>query len=161
MSTLCRIARRVMRIEHILTWCLDWDRPPQGLIDLLADARHWCDRHGESFAALDRRAYQHYLTDIHTERSHAMPNLTDPSPLVLVTVRGGVAVDVTATLPLQVVIEDWDCPDLATGEAPYRHIYFSADLLPARKVTQYRCLIDPTDSESTPYADTQDQGGRP
>lgn len=26
------------------------------LTELLADARHWCNRHGESFAELDRRA---------------------------------------------------------------------------------------------------------
>ena len=71
MSTLSRIDRRVMRLEHVLTWCKDWDGPSQGLIALLADARHWCDRHGESFAALDRQAYQHYLTDMNQpERSH-------------------------------------------------------------------------------------------
>jgi hypothetical protein len=39
------------------------------LIDFLADARHWCDRSGEDYAALDRLAYDHYLTEIHEERS--------------------------------------------------------------------------------------------
>jgi hypothetical protein len=38
------------------------------LTDLLADARHWCDRHGEDYAALDRRAYDHYLTEVYDER---------------------------------------------------------------------------------------------
>jgi len=37
------------------------------LIDLLADARHWCDRNGASYADLDRMAYQHYLTEIAEE----------------------------------------------------------------------------------------------
>lgn len=34
------------------------------LIDLLADARHWCDRNGYSFAELDRVAYQHYCAEV-------------------------------------------------------------------------------------------------
>jgi hypothetical protein len=38
------------------------------LVDFLADARHWCDRHGEDFAGLDRQAYQHYLAELHEEK---------------------------------------------------------------------------------------------
>ena len=34
------------------------------LIDFLADARHWCDRHGHCFAKLDRIAYQHYAAEL-------------------------------------------------------------------------------------------------
>jgi hypothetical protein len=34
------------------------------LIDFLVDARHWCDRHGESFAALDKRAHQYYAAEL-------------------------------------------------------------------------------------------------
>lgn len=34
------------------------------LVDFLTDARHWCDRHGESYAELDRRAYRHYLEEL-------------------------------------------------------------------------------------------------
>lgn len=34
------------------------------LIDLLADARHWCDGQDLSFADLDRQAYQHYLAEL-------------------------------------------------------------------------------------------------
>ncbi len=45
------------------------DTPKTCLIDFLADARHWCHRNGEDFAALDRLAYNHYLTEIHDERS--------------------------------------------------------------------------------------------
>ena len=54
---------RAMRIGHILTWCQDWSSGSAGLIDLLADARHWCDQHGEDFARVDRIAYQHYLAE--------------------------------------------------------------------------------------------------
>jgi hypothetical protein len=35
------------------------------LVAFLADARHWCDQHGESFAVVDRTAYLHYLAEIH------------------------------------------------------------------------------------------------
>ncbi len=42
--------------------------PETCLVDFLADARHWCDREGEDFADLDRRAYRHYLAELHAER---------------------------------------------------------------------------------------------
>ena len=29
--------------------------------DLLADLRHWCDKHQWDYAALERRAYGHYM----------------------------------------------------------------------------------------------------
>jgi len=58
-------ARRARRVAHILTWIRDWDTPPEGLIDLLTDARHWCDRHGEDYARLDRIAHQHDLAETH------------------------------------------------------------------------------------------------
>jgi hypothetical protein len=41
------------------------DEPSTSLVDFLADARHWCDQSGEDYAELDRRAYQHYLAEIH------------------------------------------------------------------------------------------------
>lgn len=37
------------------------------LVDILTDARHWCDRHDLSFASLDRIAYQHYLAELDGE----------------------------------------------------------------------------------------------
>lgn len=58
--------RRAMRVGHVLTWCTDWDTGREGLIDLLADARHWCDRHGECFGDLDRIAHQHYLHELNS-----------------------------------------------------------------------------------------------
>ncbi len=68
MTAMTSNRRRAMRIGHILTWCKDWKSPREGLIDLLADARHWCDQHGESFADLDRQAYQHYLAELDEAR---------------------------------------------------------------------------------------------
>ena len=48
------------------------DDPADRLVDLLTDARHWCDLHGQSYGEHDRRAYQHYLTEIQpTERSNS------------------------------------------------------------------------------------------
>jgi hypothetical protein len=41
------------------------------LIDILADARHWCDQNGHSFADLDRQAYQHYLGELADETGGA------------------------------------------------------------------------------------------
>lgn len=38
------------------------------IIDLLADTRHWCDRHGHSFAELDRIAHRYYLVQLHAAR---------------------------------------------------------------------------------------------
>lgn len=39
------------------------------LIQLLADARHWCDQACESFAALDRAAHRLYTAELQHERS--------------------------------------------------------------------------------------------
>lgn len=43
--------------------------PSENLIDLLADARHWCDDNAESFGELDRQAYQHYLAELNDEQT--------------------------------------------------------------------------------------------
>ena len=53
-------ARRCARaLEHYKT-----DDTLRGrLIDFLADARHWCDAHAESFAELDRLAFEHFCTE--------------------------------------------------------------------------------------------------
>ncbi len=40
---------------------------PTMLIDILADARHWCDQHDESYWDIDRLAQQHYLAEIAEE----------------------------------------------------------------------------------------------
>jgi hypothetical protein len=63
--------RRAMRINHVLTWCADWDTGPAGVTALLADIRHWCDTHGECFARLDRVAYEQYLDDRDAQKGGA------------------------------------------------------------------------------------------
>ena len=47
--------------------------PSENLIDLLADARHWCDYNAESFGELDRLAYQHYLAEVDASRKERRP----------------------------------------------------------------------------------------
>lgn len=59
---------RAARCAKILNRYGTDDDPETCLVDFLADARHWCDRYGEGFADLDRRAYQHYLAELHEER---------------------------------------------------------------------------------------------
>lgn len=38
------------------------------VVDLLADARHWCDANGKDFYEFDRIAYRHYLAELNDER---------------------------------------------------------------------------------------------
>ena len=38
------------------------------LSDLLADARHWCDRNDACYGDLDKQAYRHYLAELAEER---------------------------------------------------------------------------------------------
>lgn len=61
-------AHRAKRLTQVLRH-YDTDNTDAGcLIDLLADARHWCDRHGECFGDLDRVAHDHYLAELWDER---------------------------------------------------------------------------------------------
>lgn len=62
--------RRAMRIGHVLTWCKDWSSEREGLIDILTDARHWCDEHGEDFANLAWLAYEHYVAELNEQPSN-------------------------------------------------------------------------------------------
>ena len=61
--------QRAARCRKALN-CYGTDHARGCLIDFLADARHWCDRNSESFAELDRQAYQHYLAELHEERKN-------------------------------------------------------------------------------------------
>ncbi|MGD9790586.1 MAG: hypothetical protein AB7Q00_12705 [Phycisphaerales bacterium] len=56
-------ADRVKRFTDTLAAYNDEYDLDSNLIDLLADARHWCDAHGHAFAEFDRTAYQHYLAE--------------------------------------------------------------------------------------------------
>jgi len=60
--------RRAKRIAKVLRRYGTDNTDHGGLIDLLADARHWCDRHAECYSDLDRVAHDHYLTELWDER---------------------------------------------------------------------------------------------
>ncbi|MCA9281072.1 MAG: hypothetical protein H6812_10630 [Phycisphaeraceae bacterium] len=60
---------RAARCERALAVYNDEYDTASNLIDLLADARHWCDRSGRCFGDLDRNAHSHYLAEIDSERS--------------------------------------------------------------------------------------------
>lgn len=64
-------AQRAERLADVLRQYDTDDADPCCLIDLLADARHWCDRHGECYGDLDRMAYDHYLAELWDERRPA------------------------------------------------------------------------------------------
>jgi hypothetical protein len=53
---------RVLRCQTAIAKYGD-DVLESNLTDFLADARHWCDEHGESYAELDHVAYKHYLAE--------------------------------------------------------------------------------------------------
>lgn len=57
-------AERAVRLANTLRGYGSDDTNRCCLIDLLTDARHWCDRNGTSFAELDKLAYQHYIAEL-------------------------------------------------------------------------------------------------
>jgi hypothetical protein len=57
-------SRRVERVARAIRSYGDDGDDETKLIDLLADARHWCDQNGLSFAKLDRLAYMHYVAEL-------------------------------------------------------------------------------------------------
>ena len=52
---------RARKLERVLVTYDPQDEPLRTLVTLLADARHWCDRHGQDYSQLDRRGYLRYL----------------------------------------------------------------------------------------------------
>jgi hypothetical protein len=58
-----RAAAFAMLLEHYGD-----DDAVDRLVDMLTDARHWCDLNGQSFWKLDRRAHGHYLAEIHDNK---------------------------------------------------------------------------------------------
>lgn len=56
--------RRAERCQQVLANYNDeWDAEAN-LVDLLADARHWCDRQERDYAKLDRLGHEHYLAEL-------------------------------------------------------------------------------------------------
>ena len=62
-------------------------------------------------------------------------------PIVTVAVRGGLIEDMDATIPVQVVVEDWDIQDDDTGKKPTRSIWKLAGGLSGQKAEKLRRLI--------------------
>ncbi len=57
-------ADRAKRFAKLLRY-YDADNADSGcLIDLLADARHWCDWREKCYGDLDRVAHDHYLVEL-------------------------------------------------------------------------------------------------
>ena len=54
---------RAVRFELLLMSYDTGDTPTERLTDLLADARHWCDRQRLCYGHVDRLAHQHYLAE--------------------------------------------------------------------------------------------------
>ena len=67
MTTDLFIPQRVKRCKDAITGYSD-DSSFISLIDLLADARHWCDANDQDYADLDRIAYQHYLAELNDQQ---------------------------------------------------------------------------------------------
>lgn len=57
-------AQRAKRPAKVLRHYDTDDTDRGSLIDLLADARHWCDLEGQCYGDLDRIAYDHYLAEL-------------------------------------------------------------------------------------------------
>ena len=58
-----------------------------------------------------------------------------------VEVRGGLIEDVDATIPVHVVVEDWDIPDEDTGKKPARSVWKLTGGLSGPKAAKLRRLI--------------------
>jgi hypothetical protein len=77
--------------------------------------------------------------------ANADPSATEPvtadRPILTVSVRGGLIEDMEATMPLTVVVEDWDVPEEDTGRKPTRSVHDLAGNLTASKAKKLRHLI--------------------
>jgi hypothetical protein len=56
--------RRAKRFAKALKAYGIADAMDGALADLLADARHWCDRHGHSYWQIDHDAHELYLEEL-------------------------------------------------------------------------------------------------
>ena len=64
--------QRANRLAKTLRRYSSADTELCNLIDVLADARHWCDSHGEDFAQTNRTAHGHYLWHVIDPRGGAL-----------------------------------------------------------------------------------------
>ncbi len=59
---------RAQRFGKLLRVYDTGDTDQECLVDLLADARHWCDSQELSYVEHDRRAHDHYTMEVVEER---------------------------------------------------------------------------------------------
>jgi hypothetical protein len=69
MTTDPLIPKRAQRCRDTLIGYADRDGLFTGLIDLLADAMHWCDESGEDFHYALCVAGKHYLAELNNEQT--------------------------------------------------------------------------------------------
>lgn len=83
------------RIGTIIANYATDDADSARVIDLLADIRHWCDEHGESFPSLDRDAYQLYVAEFADEENslNERSNGQLPTPYDEYEIHGVIEVD--------------------------------------------------------------------
>ncbi|MEW4569512.1 hypothetical protein AB1L88_16730 [Tautonia sp. JC769] len=99
---------------------------------------------------IDLAALVDEVGDEEYERSVTIEFERDATPapvvrdaIVAISVRGGLIVDVDATVPLTVVIEDWDVCDEDTGERPLRVVLpLAGELTPPKAARLLRLISD-------------------
>jgi hypothetical protein len=69
------------------------------------------------------------------------PVPAEVQPVVAVTVRGGLIEDLEATIPVHVIVADWDVPDEDTGKKPTWSVHMLAGGLSGPKAQKLRRLI--------------------
>lgn len=64
------IKDRADKVEAVFSYFYDFERddPKTPVVDILADLRHFCDRHCLDLGDLDNMAHSHYLAEIEEER---------------------------------------------------------------------------------------------
>lgn len=62
-------------------------------------------------------------------------------PIVTISVQGGIIEDLAATVPVTVVVEDWDAPDEETGKKPTRSVHALTGGMSGPKAAKLRQLI--------------------
>ena len=60
--------QRALRFDEVLDRCLDRDSQQERLVDLLADAMHWCDDNIADFHYAFAQACRHYIHELHDEQ---------------------------------------------------------------------------------------------
>jgi hypothetical protein len=114
---------------------------------------------GPDWRGLEQRK-ETTMSDTPTNQNRATPCDKD-SPIIVITIRGGMVEDVGTTVPVRVIIEDWDCPDWDSGKRPSREVYWnSATLSNSCAEEKFRHLTNEADS-TTDAADHRITLARP